>query len=67
MANESILQQGFFTSDGTAKILSLRSDVSWINVYNYTQIATPADVNVVFNWYSGMPQGGGLAQTQQGI
>lgn len=67
MANDSLLLQGFFTSDGTAKVLSLRSDFNWIEVTNFTKIANPDDVNVFFKWNTGMPNGSALAQTQQGI
>ena len=33
--NGTILQQGSFTSDGTAKTLDIRSDVDWMQVLNY--------------------------------
>ena len=36
MADNTIRLQGSFTSDGTAKILPIRSDVDWIRVYNMT-------------------------------
>jgi len=39
MSLDTIIQQGSFTSDGTDKILQLRSDVDWIKVYNLTNIA----------------------------
>lgn len=67
MANDSILLQGSFVSDGTAKILSLRSSFDWISVVNYTQIAAAAAAEVNFKWMVGMPQGGGLAQTRAGV
>ena len=35
----TIIQQGDFTSDGTDKIIALRSDVDWVEVYNLTNIA----------------------------
>lgn len=67
MANDSLLLQGSFTSDGNAKVLSLRSDFNWIEVTNYTQIAAAANVGVFYKWNTGMAQGGGLAQTQLGV
>jgi len=39
MADNTIIQQGYFTSDGTDKIIALRSDVDWVNVWNLTNIA----------------------------
>jgi len=39
MADNTIIQQGSFTSDGTDKIIALRSDVDWVKVYNLTNIA----------------------------
>ena len=38
MADNTIIQQGYFTSDGTDKIIALRSDVDWVEVYNLTNI-----------------------------
>lgn len=67
MAFNTVLQQGYFTSDGNAKILSLRGDVDWMEVYNYTQIAAAANVGVKYNWFRGMATGIGLVQTQLGV
>ncbi len=67
MANGSIVQQGYFTATGNAQVISLRSVVNWMEVYNYSQIATPANVGVNYKWFTGMPLGGGLVQTQQGV
>jgi len=39
MSDNTIIQQGHFTSDGTDKIIALRSDVDWVKVYNLTNIA----------------------------
>lgn len=60
--DNTILQQGRFTSDGTAKNLSIRSDVDWMCVYNYTQAATQqaAGRGVKFFWQRGMSAGTGL-------
>jgi hypothetical protein len=67
MAFNTVLQQGYFTSDGNAKILSLRGDVDWMQVLNYTQIAASANVGVKYNWFRGMAAGTGIAQTTPGV
>lgn len=60
--DNTILQQGKFTSDGSAKTLQIRSDVDWIAVYNYTQAATQqaSGRGVQFYWQRGMANGTGL-------
>lgn len=61
MADNTILQQGRFTSDGTAKILQIRSDVDWMRVYNYTKIAADAAATgYSFYWQRGLAQGDGF-------
>ena len=42
--------QGSFTSDGTNRIIQLRSDVDWIRVVNTTQAAATNDVATEFFW-----------------
>lgn len=57
--DNTIIQQGRFTSDGTSKILSIRSDVDWMRVYNVT-IATASQttaVGVEYYWQRGFPDG----------
>jgi len=39
MSLDTVIQQGSFVSDGTDKIIALRSDVDWVKVYNLTNIA----------------------------
>jgi len=39
MSDNTIIQQGEFTSDGTDKIIALRCDVDWVEVTNLTNIA----------------------------
>ena len=58
----AIIQQGKFTSDGTAKTLYLRSDVDWLRVWNWTQAATQqvAGRGVEFYWQRGMTNDTGL-------
>ncbi|MFW6121419.1 MAG: hypothetical protein ACOC80_11050 [Petrotogales bacterium] len=59
--DNTILQQGKFTADGSAKYIILRSDIGWIRVYNFTAAegATNND-GVEFYWQRGMPNGSGL-------
>lgn len=57
--DNTILQQGKFTSDGTAKFLNLRSDVDWIKVYNVTNAAAAQTtaVGVEYYWQRGFADG----------
>jgi hypothetical protein len=54
MAYDTVIQQGSFTSDGTTKLLSIRSDVDWMYVYNYTNAGVTDDNSVEFYWQRGM-------------
>jgi len=65
--SETIILQGSFTSDGTAKQLSLRSDVDWMEVINYTQSATTQTTGrgVAFRWQRGMAADTGIMYTKQ--
>ena len=55
--------QGSFISDGTTKILQIRADVDYINVYNTTQMAATQTtaVGVQYYWQRGFPQGSMIA------
>lgn len=57
----SIIQTGSFVSDGAAKILQIRSDLDYMHVINYTQIAAAGN-NVAFQfyWQRGMAAGTGV-------
>lgn len=57
--DNTILQQGRFTSDGTAKYLQIRSDVDWMKVYNVTQAAASQTtaVGVAYYWQRGFADG----------
>lgn len=59
---DAIIQQGRFTSDGTARTLQLRSDIDWMEVYNYTvaddDTQTTA-VGVQYYWQRGFADGYG--------
>lgn len=61
MAN-TIIQQGRFTADGNLKRLSVRSDIDWMWVYNYTQAATQQATGrgVQFFWQRGMSSDTGI-------
>lgn len=37
--DNTIIQQGKFTSTGANVTLQLRADTDWVKVYNYTQFA----------------------------
>jgi len=56
MADNTIILQGKFTADGNAKVISLRSDIDWMRVLNYTQaLATPATgIGYEYYWQRGM-------------
>lgn len=55
MANGTIIQQGSFTSTGTAYTLVVPSGVDWIELYNYTQMAAAAaSTGYQFYWQAGM-------------
>lgn len=60
--DNTIILQGSFTSDGTAKQLDIRSDVDWMEVDNYTQMATQQATGrgVQFRWQRGMAAGTGI-------
>lgn len=57
----TIVQQGRFTSDGTAKTLAIRSDLDFMYVYNYTVLsAAGADTGAQFYWQRGMSSDTGV-------
>lgn len=62
----SIIQSGSFTSDGTATQVNIRSDVDWMEVDNYTQMATQQATGrgVMFRWQRGMAAGTGIEITK---
>lgn len=55
--DNTIIQQGRFTSDATAKILAIRSDVDWMRVYNITIAAASQTtaIGVEYYWQRGFP------------
>ncbi len=56
--DNTIIQQGRFTSDGTNTFIPLISGVDWMAVYNITQAAAnqTAAVGVKYYWQAGFPQ-----------
>ena len=60
--NNTIIQQGRFTSTATEKTLKVRSDVDWITTYNFTQAGTQKGVGrpVKLMWYRGMDAGSAI-------
>lgn len=62
MADNTIIQQGSFTSTGAATTIQLRSDLDWMQVYNWTQLATQQSTGrgVQFYWQRGMAAGAGI-------
>ena len=62
----TIIQQGRFTSDGTAVDLNIRSDVDWIEVINETQWATTQTPGrgIKFEWQRGLSDGHAFEYTK---
>jgi hypothetical protein len=57
MSDNTIIQQGYFTSTGVDKIIPLRSDVDWVDVYNLTNIAAGAQwAGIQWHWQREMAQ-----------
>ncbi len=59
MAYDTVIQQGRFTSAGTAKTLQIRSDLDWLKVYNITVAAASQTtaIGVSYYWQRGFPAG----------
>jgi hypothetical protein len=67
MSNNTIIQQGFFTSTGADVFIPLRSGVSWMKVYNYTIYgAQTADNGVNYYWQLGMNNGDAIIELFNG-
>lgn len=58
----TIIQQGRFTSNGSAKTLQIRSDVDWMKVLNYTVASNSQTtaVGVQYYWQRGMATDTGI-------
>lgn len=61
MSTNTIIQQGKFTSTGSSILIPLRSEVTWMNVYNSSSMAsaTNGDCQQAY-WQFGMAQGAGI-------
>jgi len=58
--DQTIIQQGHFTSTGVARNVVLRGDVDWMRVVNYTQAAAQNNgYGVEYFWQKSMPDGYG--------
>jgi len=57
--DNTIIQQGRFTSEGTKVTLSIRSDIDWMKVYNYTVASADQTtaVGVEYYWQRGFAAG----------
>ena len=56
MSYGTIVQSGSFIADGTAKTIQLRSDLDWMQVYNYSIVAAGiAGAGYKYTWFRGMP------------
>ena len=57
--DNTIIQQGRFTSNGSTKTIQIRSDVDWMRVYNITQAAAAQTnaIGVEYYWQRGFPAG----------
>lgn len=66
MALDTVILQGRFTSDGTAKIIELRSGWDWIKVINETvDYASGNDDGAEFYFQQGMTDGRGLVYVKE--
>ena len=64
--DNTIIQQGSFTSTGAAVTIPLRSGVDWMRVYNYTQAGngSGSGVGYEFYWQYGMADGSAIEWLQ---
>lgn len=62
----AIIQQGSFTSDGTTKILEVRSEADRVTVINYTNAGATGDDSVRFTWQYGMADATGIREFKSG-
>ena len=62
MADNTIIQQGRFTSTGVTKVIQLRSDIDWMRVYNLTVADNnqTTAVGVEYYWQRGFAQDTGI-------
>ncbi len=60
--DNTIIQQGRFTSNGSNQTIQIRSDLDWMKVYNYTVASNnqTTAVGVEYYWQRGMAAGTGI-------
>ncbi len=66
MAENTVIQQGRFTSDAATRIISLRADVDWMCVYNFTNAGATGDDSVKFFWQRGMADANAIRYFKSG-
>src|SRR5579872_5704561 len=67
MSTNTIIQQGRFTSTGTNVLISLRGGVSWMNVYNTTQMNAGTNGHgFQYYWQLGMSGTDGIVYANLG-
>jgi hypothetical protein len=60
--DNTIIQSGRIVSTGAAQTLAIRSDIDWMETYNYTRMTDPTQWNAVAHkWYRGMAVNDGIA------
>ena len=65
--DNTIIQQGNFISTGKNTILSIRSDLDWMYVYNLTALTqAAANLSFYFYWQRNMAPGTGIGWTKLG-
>ena len=58
MSDNTIIQQGHFTSTGVARTINLRSDVDWMETWNLTTSAAATQWSSTYHfWHRDMPFG----------
>ena len=68
MADNTVMQQGSFTSTGVAVTLQIRSGIDWMRVYNTTQMAAAQTtaIGVEYYWQGGFPSGAAIEYKKAG-
>jgi len=64
--NNTVIQQGRFTSDGATRLISLRADVDWMIVRNFSNLTATDDNSVKFEWQRGMADAAAIRYFKSG-
>ncbi len=51
MSDNTIIQQGYFTSTGASKTIQLRSGIDWMRIINYTVAGASQTTGLAVDWY----------------